>query len=200
MVLEGDKLRLKVEALLEYPLRKEWTIQGLGMLRTFLDDDEVQRLHIWNPDTVSPEVSTVHDHPWDFTSEILSGFQKNIRFNEYNSEFFEEGSRPWRASELLCGIGGRLVNEPYWAYLKQGDLEVYPPGTGYAMTAEEIHESQPTPGAVTVITRHFRSDRDTARVFWTADAEWGSAEPRVATNREVLNFVALARENWGKHE
>ncbi len=59
-----------VRDLLEEPHGLEWSVHGLGMMRTYITDHV--RLHIWHTDLVVPGVSGVHSHPWDFRSTVVS--------------------------------------------------------------------------------------------------------------------------------
>jgi hypothetical protein len=40
--------------ILANPFDYKWTIQGFGMLRTYLDSEHSERLHIWDPDIAVP--------------------------------------------------------------------------------------------------------------------------------------------------
>lgn len=67
--------------LLKHPEGLPWTIQGFGMLRLYITDDQIWRLHIWDTEEMAVEdVTRTHDHPWDFDSRILSGELRNLRF------------------------------------------------------------------------------------------------------------------------
>lgn len=180
----------RVKEILEHPLDFEWSIQGLGMLRTYLDPDGVQRLHIWDPVNAVDEVSTIHDHPWDFASEIVSGVVRNQRYVE-DLHF----GMPHMAQDIRCGVDGGLIGEPRRTGLQSDLLELYTPGQGYSQLAPELHESFPDAGAVTVITRTFHEQCDFAHVFWQGE-RWVSAEPRPATPSEVMHFAGLARHHW----
>jgi hypothetical protein len=176
-----------VADILAHPLDHEWTIQGLGMLRTYLDDEHIERLHIWDTDEAVDSVSTIHDHPWDFTSTIVRGQIRNQRFVADNST-----SAPWfNRAQIRCGIGGGLISEPEMVRVCSQVVESYGPGQHYSMDAPELHESFPDRGAVTVIRRSFHADRDLATVCWRT-GDWVSAEPRPAAAAEILHFVGLA--------
>lgn len=171
--------------------QEEWSIQGLGMLRLYLDPEGVRRLHIWDPAQATNEVSTIHDHPWDFTSDIVSGNIINAKYlpDPYDGRYY------WGAA-LRCGVGGGLVGEPERLRLFAKSPVMYNAGDYYSQQAEELHESFPSAGAVTVITRKFRPDNtDLARVVWK-HGDWVSAEPRPATKAEVAHFRELALYRW----
>jgi hypothetical protein len=179
----------EVNEILAHPFDREWTIQGFGMLRTYLDDAEVHRLHIWDVDAAVPEVSVIHDHPWDFDSQIYRGFVTNQRYE------LGRGGERVRVGRIKTGEGGGLIG----GKIERGRLhhiepEYLGPGDSYHMDAPELHESIPSRGAVTVISRRFHTARDDqfATVCWRS-GDWVSAEPRPATLAEVAHFVGLAR-------
>lgn len=168
-----------------------WTMQGFGMLRTYLDPDEVERLHIWDTGKANAEVSTVHNHAWDFESLIYSGRLANQRYIR------DSNGREWRSADIRPGECGGLISNPEMVRLSESPREFYQPGSTYRQEATELHESLPTPGTVTVIKRTFHNDRtlDVATVAWKAGG-WVTAEPRRASEREIMDFVLLARERW----
>lgn len=171
-----------------------WTLQGFGMLRTYLDPDEVERLHIWDTRMANDEVSTVHNHAWDFTSLIYSGRLANQRY-------LRDGHGvEWKSAVIKPGeCGGIVKPEPGGLLLSETPREYYAPGMQYSQEATELHESLPAPGTVTIIKRTFHNDRslDLATVAWKA-GDWVTAEPRRATDGEVMDFCLLARERWGE--
>jgi hypothetical protein len=191
----------KVKEILSNPLQYDWSIQGLGMLRTYLDPEGVDRLHIWDISTAKTFnengaiPSTIHDHPWDFTSVIYSGRMGNLRFQEVT-----DGGEVFRGARIRCGVGGGIVSqrdamEYDLMHLDAKQDNPCDPGDSYHQFAEELHESYPSVGAVTVITREFKEDRDHARVFWR-QGDWVSAEPRPATIAEIEHFTGLALRRW----
>ena len=77
-----DVLRATVRDVLEHPYPREWTVQGFGMLRTYLDPDKRFRLNVWHSKLAIPNVSIVHDHPWHFTSWVMGGNFTNVRYTK----------------------------------------------------------------------------------------------------------------------
>lgn len=187
----------EVYSILQDPLAggREWSLQGLGMLRTYLDDEQRLRLHIWDLETQQAwndegqPPSTIHDHPWDFESLIYSGTMTNQRFQESTCGDL------YKSARIRCGEGGGLVEEPTTVGLYRPPPELLLPGESYDMEAPELHESYPTAGCVSVIRREFHGDRDHARVCWRK-GDWVSAEPRPATFQEISHFTTLALRNW----
>lgn len=191
MTPEFDLLRCTMRRLLEHPFQQRWTYQGLGMLRLYLSDS--LRLHIWMPSEAVEDVSTLHTHPWHFTSTVMSGAVSNMRYVVPGASFGE----PWKMQRLHCGEGGGLKDKPADVFLLETELETYAPGDSYSQRAHEIHCSDASDGAVTIIKRSFLEDTEHADVFWKPGAEWISAEPREVTAREVQYFTQAALDGWG---
>lgn len=188
-------LRATVRSILEHADRYEWSLQGFGMLRTYLSKEV--RLHVWNSRFAVPNVSTIHDHPWDFTSLIVSGRVTQYRFTESADPNIGE---PFSRQTIRCGVGGGLVhgcemNAPELVRLRRSYLETYDTGERYGQTANEVHHSLPDDGTVTIVERTFRADTEHARVYYNTQ-EWVSAEPRPATQGEVQRAIAAALEVW----
>lgn len=188
--------KLLVKAVLEAAHVYKWQIQGLGMLRLYLS--KAVRLHVWHSGFTSPGVSTLHTHPWDFDSLVVAGELQNVRYREWTGRdrIKSKAAREYYSSLLHCGPGGGLKEDPQLVYLEQLPPEFYREGDIYAEKAEEIHESKPKDGTVTVVTRQFKPDEDHARVFWPVGTAWGSAIPREATPQEVKAITQFALQRW----
>lgn len=63
--------KLLVKAILEKARAYKWSIQGFGMLRLYLSAEV--RLHVWDSRFRVPGVTDIHDHSWDFESEVAAG-------------------------------------------------------------------------------------------------------------------------------
>lgn len=182
--------QLLVRRLLEQAEHLEWSIQGMGMLRHYLSREV--RLHIWDSRFRVPNVSTIHDHPWDFESEIVCGSLVN-RF------YYEIGGEPTHTrSKIRCGVGGGLVHAEHCGEerpvrLHSRDVR-YAVGERYHEVAEALHETLPEDGTVTLVTRKFRPDTEHALVCYPIGTSWVSAEPRKATHNEVYDITRRALE------
>lgn len=176
-----------IKKILEHPLEHEWSIQGLGMLRLYLD--ERMRLHIWDDRYEVPNVSKMHTHPWDFESLVIAGFVRNQLFIEVPGEptHFKQS--------IFCGEGGGLEGSPTRVRLEEHSHEGYMEGDSYSELAHEIHVSSPDRGTVTVVSRTFHEDVDHAFVYWE-EGDWVSAEPRKATHDEILDITRYSLERW----
>ena len=77
-----DMVRKILESAAYDPRARNWTVQGFGMLRCYLDDGQVQRLHIWTAALRVPGVSDIHTLPWEFDSTVFAGRIINKRYME----------------------------------------------------------------------------------------------------------------------
>lgn len=169
------------------PSIREWSVQGFGMLRTYLDDRCRFRLNIWDKSLAVPNVSIVHDHPWDFTSWIISGFLVNQRYrlSSLNGPLFK-----W--ANIVPGPDGGIDRESGGLVrLDTCMQEHYAPGDSYKQNAFEVHATFPDDGCITVNDR-FRVGEDKARVFWPTYTEWVDAKPRPATHDEIRRVLGRA--------
>lgn len=167
-----------------------WSYQGFGMYRLYLT--RAVRLHVWMPDDAVPNVSTIHNHPWDFTSKILVGEMTNKKY-----EVVEGSSSPTHhMSEILCGPKGGITHRHLRderVELRLCGLEELETGDAYRMARHELHESMITmPGTITMIERVFYEDTEHALVCYPLGTEWVSAEPRPATRVEISRMAEAA--------
>lgn len=195
MIATNAVMHLVRTGVLEHPERHEWSLQGFGMLRTYLSPD--LRLHVWDPDYRTPSVSDIHDHPWHFESIVLSGIIENRRYRVFHPHDALPPSH--HRGRIMCGPnptehGAKDVTEVRLAQWCEG---VYRAGDVYRMRADELHASLPSPGAVTLI-QQTKADKDPERayVYWPIGSGWVSAEPRPATSEEVQRITRRALDSW----
>lgn len=174
---------------------REWSIQGLGMLRTYLDEGKVQRLHVWSDEAKFEGASELHTHPWNMTSIVMAGVLEQQRF--IVDALPERDEAPTHMEQtILCGEGGGLCGAPRPVLLREMHPEFYGEGGMYRQKWWEIHRSRPKNGTVTVIARDFTDDPDHAYVYWPYGEEWVTAEPRTATPEEVERVTRNALDLW----
>lgn len=186
-------LRATVRSILDRATELEWSLQGFGMLRHYLTP--TVRLHLWDSRFKVKDVSTIHDHPWDFRSYIVSGVVGQHRFRELASPLAADAFTVYARTRIRCGPGGCATGAPDVVPLERLPLEVYEAGRWYEQRAEEIHESLPVDGTVTLVERHFKTDTEHANVYH-ATPRWVSAEPRPATRDEIAAFRQAALDRW----
>lgn len=181
-----------IRKLLEQPDRLEWSLQGFGMLRAYLGSDKRTRLHIWDDRYAVDNVSTIHDHPWDFESLVLSGSIQNRIIGAML------GDPSHHVQRIVCGPGGCALHRERDMRVGTLSQRVYKPGQEYGQAADWLHESIPSRGAVTIVSRTFKEQTEQARVCFPIGTDWVSAEPRPATGDEVASIVGHALNAWGK--
>ncbi len=187
--IKQDKKKRFIRSILERPLAFEgWSLQGFGMLRLYLTKEV--RLHVWDSRFMVPNVSLMHTHPWDFTSYVVAGSIENWRMEQ------DEMGWHYLYSTIQCGPGGGIRSEPASINLVRDTTEVIREGSEYHQAAEEIHESHPLDGTVTVVERVFKADTEHAKVFWAAHTHWVSAEPRKASEQEVESICHRSLAAW----
>lgn len=190
---ECAALRVAIKSILIHAHQHEWTVQGFGMMRTYLPfgpNPKRFRLNVWNAAMAVPHVSTMHDHPWSFQSWIINGNFRNTRFleDQYNGD-------DWSYSTIMCGImGDNATRAQSRIRLRALPTEHYRTGDTYKQDASEIHVSEYDDGTVTLNDRV--GDTEHARVFWPAGLEWVDAKPRAATEMEIATARALALNGW----
>ncbi len=186
-----------VRGILEDSGRYEWSLQGFGMLRAYVSKE--LRLHVWNSSFTTPNVSTIHDHPWHMESVVIVGRIVNTRYDvHWASDVTARRPRVQHVrSKIVCGVSGpldpdevRMRGENVW--LDAGHPETYGPGDTYHQNASEVHSTSFDDGTVTLVRREFLPDTEHANVFFRPDDGWVSARPRPASADEVTAFVSRA--------
>jgi hypothetical protein len=159
----------------------------LGMLRLYLSDEV--RLHVWNEDFKFKDASTMHTHPWNFHSFIVAGGITNTVYAPYQK------GNAYNRIKIKCGEGCEILSDPEKVHLAPIPTS-YGAGEMYTQQALEIHDSSPLKGTVTIVTRTFLEDRDHAFVFYPINGQWNTAEPRPATEDEIIAITSQSLERW----
>lgn len=205
-----EQTRLLVKAILTSPYDLKWSVQGLGMLRTYLND--ALRLHIWVSDFKIPGVSPIHDHPWHLDSYVVAGVYRQRRYTIKDKDFLnrpiDESSPTFQAgvragliekfgtASIKCGEGAFKTSDVHQVWVERGLEEEYHQGRSYYQHKDEIHESFPLDGTVTLVTRTFTPDREHARIFWRGNGDWVDAAPRPASAEEIKLGTQKALAWW----
>lgn len=185
-------------------IKHRWSLQGFGMLRTYVTRE--LRLHVWDSRFAVPNVTAIHDHPWNFESVVIAGRLVNTRYRVHPCTQTAEAiaafriRSPFIKAQIVCGTDGgnspkTMMARSSRVWLESIEPETYGPGDTYQQQADEVHHSSYDDGTVTLVSREFLPDTEHAHVFYKADddaAGWVSAEPREATVDEVSAIVAHA--------
>lgn len=162
--------------------RNGWSRQGLGMLRLYLDPERVYRLHVWDSCLRNPDVSPMHTHPWDLESTIIAGVYQQRRYKV--PRLVDLGRSDIRTAtfnkvRIQCGEGACTKEEPTKVELQLCDVETVLEGQTYTQSKDEIHESFPLNGTVTLTRRTFHPDREHADIYWPGNGPWIDAKPEI---------------------
>jgi hypothetical protein len=182
---------LTIDALRHWESR-EWTAQGLGMLRCYVTRELM--IHVWDSRLRNPGVSDVHDHPFDFTSLVVAGRITNQKYEKYESGLTPDDSMNYKEVEIQCGVGNPSPPRDV-ILLRLGLPEVIRGGQSYSQRASKVHHSLAEDGTITLVSRKFTGDGETARVYYQTP-EWVTAVPRPATREEVQAVVGGALKKW----
>lgn len=194
MIPTPDRLLLRRAGfIMEHPLDFAWTTMGFGMIRTYLDPEKRYRLNVWTSKLRTAGVSDIHDHPWDFTSWILCGQIRNVRFVDHGdgTEAAPGCVLPFQHVTIETGEGGGPVSPVTRRWLEALPMEVYEPGQGYRQERREIHRTMAMDGTVTLNDRSPATPEHTARIYWPT-GDWVNAEPRPATKAEIYTAIEEA--------
>lgn len=186
--------KLLVENILKHPEGFSWQMQGLGMLRIYLDGAKKFRLHIWDSALRVPGVSALHNHPWDLKSKVVAGVYKQYRYVPIQT--YHTIREEFNRVTIKCGEGAACTSDVEKVLLSRQPLEEYTEGQEYFQQASEIHWSIPEDGTVTLVDRTPKEDADHACVYWRGKGGWVTAEPRLATAEEVKSVTTRALESW----
>lgn len=166
-------------------------MQGFGMLRTYLPVDAEPRLQVWDQRLAQDGNSTVHDHPWDFTSIIYAG----VLFNQRYVRNAIEG-QIWQERMITPGSGGGIKSEAFDTRLGAKSPEVYGASEEYSQTWDELHLTRYLPGTVTFIQRDRVRGSDTASSFSRGRIPWTFFHPRPATKSEIKTVIGDCLKAW----
>lgn len=183
--------KILAEAILSNSAKYEWSLQGMGMLRLHLPDN--YRLHVWDARYRAPGVSMIHDHlQWGLHSTVIAGRLTNLR---YRTVIDPSNGKAYLFATLKPGYGCYFKHEPQACLLSADAPRLYEEGESYEQHPADIHETDAADGTVTLMHKT-PTDDESARVFWPAGTEWGSAEPRRATPEEVAAITGYALQRW----
>ncbi len=160
-----------------------WRMQDIGLMGLRMDEQREHRLHIWDP-SYNVGDSPIHDHPYDFTSNIIVGELTNTRYVEDST-----GEEYLRFRYSLPSEDERRSDKVRLSVA----TETFTAGGKYRQFAHELHTSGQQPGTVTVIRCRWGEPRELT-VCLRAEGSWRSGQARDATHEEVKAFTAKALE------
>lgn len=198
------ELSIMVRQMLTHPEGHPWSLQGFGMLRCDLMGRDY-RLHIWDRRFRTQDVATLHDHPWDLESLVLSGQITNVIYDDLGHKQHDADNTHWR-NVIQPGRESAQIQPPMKVKLTERSREVYRAGQGYAQDAADVHDSIYLTGTVTLARRTNRqvegTSGDKAKVYWPMGGldHWVDARPQKATPKKVRAICDVALAMWGELE
>lgn len=197
--------------ILKNPSNYEWEVQGLGMLRTYLNKDT--RFQIWNKDLIVDGVTDIHTHPWDFISVILQGKITNHIYKEYPEQV--NNSKKYFRCLITTGEDA-YVKEKNEVYLLKCDKNTYTSGIFYIHKKHVPHKIKFKDGTITVLNKFNKNvesenkkyvkytdshitvlgqEKSSEAYTYVKDGnEWVSAMPRPAKDYEIYDTIKKALE------
>lgn len=122
------------------PMKSKISLHGLGFIQVQLEGN--QRLHVWHPDLPRRkcyEFSAIHDHRFSFTSTVLVGEMRNLRYlpayrpDGTHMTYLHEGPRTPK--------GGRPWTPDGRVDLVQVGEDHIAPGGSYRTPKYEFHQT-----------------------------------------------------------
>ncbi len=191
--------QLLVKKILEKADLYEWSLQGFGMLRMYLEPEI--RLHIWDSRYQIENVSIIHTHPWHFTSTVIAGCVRNVEYEDNENLWNFEFSNPHElyTQLILTGENAHGVQPIETCRLAVKSERVFYPGQSYRQFMTIPHQTFFEDGTVTVIERSDRTEQNHAYTYWDRSLGkngWVSAAPRKATKDEIIDITQNALHRW----
>lgn len=128
-------------------------VHGNGFIQ--LDLDPTTRLHVWgHPDIPRQSItSAIHDHVFDFRSEVLVGELHNYRYNVVADR---DGVFRVYRPRVRQGEDTILVadDEPNRVHAHQSEIEVVPAGDAYSMERGQFHETVVNAPTITLMRKN----------------------------------------------
>jgi hypothetical protein len=180
--MSGTLSKALVFTMLRHAEDFPWRIQDIGLMGLRLDERHECRLHVWDP-SYGGEDPPIHDHPYDFTSEVSVGEPTNIRYeenpagDEYVRFRYSPSAEDQRRSDAvhLCATATTLTEGQY------------------RQLAHELHASSQRPGTVTAIRCSWVGTPELT-VCLRDEGLWRSGHARAATREEIKTVSAKALE------
>lgn len=178
---------------LERPLDYRWHAHGIGMLRTYLDDERMVRLNLWHSRLLNPGISTMHTHPRPFVSTAYAGLMQNVIYERVTERPW---SKPYREGIIHCGDAfNGIENDPPLVHLLRKDSQDIRAGQTYRLPPRVIHDTVFHDGTVTVMEWERDEPDICASVFWPDGEQWGDAT-RAITPEDIVFVCAAAHARF----
>jgi hypothetical protein len=215
--------RALVKAILQRAEHYSWEVPANGRLTLVLEPN-VAVINVFHSKYRVPNSTTIHSHTVDFRSDIVGGVMRQYRYLRAAADtgrgsapgmntdagdgsappLTDVGDRPAarRYWEQELTLDGKLSRDPMECYLTESAIETYAAGEFYEITADEIHQSVPEDGTVTLITRQHKTTPASVSTFWPWAPMAPGARPsdkiipKEAGEGVVRDVISLALEKW----
>jgi hypothetical protein len=167
---------------------------GAHVCRPAEQSEAIPPQHLGPPLAV-PNVSTIHDHPWDFESHDRGRRlrQPTVR----DAAAAEYGCPTHSYTTIKTGEGGGMEKAPIrTTALRAGRPELYEEPAMSIRRSPTRCTRASRRGTITINDARESAIREHARVFWPIGTNWVDAEPREATFREVCDGIRVFTERW----
>jgi hypothetical protein len=203
--------RALVKAILQRAEHYSWEVPANGRLTLVLEPN-VAVINVFHSKYRVPGTTAIHSHTVDFRSEIVGGVMRQHRYRRVIADAGRaiadaghgptpvEGAKKYWEQELT--LDGKLSRDPIECDLTEGAIETYAAGEFYEITADEIHQSVPEDGTVTLITRQHKTTPTSVSTFWPWAPLAAGAKPsdkiipKEAGEEVVRDVISLALERW----
>ena len=212
--------RALVKAILRHAEHYSWEVPANGRLTLVLEPN-VAVINVFHSKYRQPGTTAIHSHTVDFRSDIVGGVMRQYRYlrvtdaGEFGSAPLKNtdaghgsappknGSAPRRYWEQELTLDGKLSRGgPMDCYLEETEIETYAAGEFYEITADEIHQSVPEDGTVTLITRQHKTEPSSVSTFWPWAPLAAGARPsdkiipKEAEDEVVRDVMSVALKRW----
>jgi hypothetical protein len=141
-----DELRARAKA---YGSDPYWF--GLGFVQLKLSDTE--RMHFWSPEIPYPEREEIHNHRYDFTSNVLAGAVHHETFLVMNIfRDNEDALHEIFTTTCMPGVEG-TVEEVTPCDIRPMGAYIIGAGSTYSFPHTSFHTTKDTKFAITHLTR-----------------------------------------------
>ncbi|AXQ69990.1 hypothetical protein HOU03_gp278 [Caulobacter phage CcrSC] len=131
---------------------------GLGFIQLKLT--EHSRVHFWTGEPNVPE-DEIHDHRYDFTSEVIKGFIEHETF-DFRPLFagierlrLGESLDGWTIENVSCDPNNPApIGEPRYGRVERTGAYTLQPNSTYWFPKGAFHRSRGSRGAITFLVRH----------------------------------------------
>jgi hypothetical protein len=197
---QASATRALVEAILQRAENYTWEVPANGRLTLVLEPN-VTVVNVFESKYRQLGTTAIHSHTVGFRSEIVGGVMRQHRYRRRIVASKEDlVARSYWEQELT--LDGKLSGEPSECCLAEQPIEVYAAGEYYEIAANEIHQSVPEDGTVTLVTRQYLTNPRCVSTFWPytplapGAKPSGKIIPQPAASEVIADVISCALSTW----